>query len=1144
MSGPLTAYLTEMSRVRSSGVAARERSYYGPLQNLLNELGRQLKPKVFCLSELKDTGAGHPDFGLFTQSQLPKASLKDPVPNAPPERGVIEVKGVEDDLAAIAESDQVRRYLQHYGLVLVTTYREFVLVGRNADGAIVSLERYCLAGSAADFWALAAHPARAGSEAETRFVEFLTRVLLHKAPLAQPKDLAWFLASYARDALARVEAAGDMPALAAVRTALEESLGLKFEGDKGDHFFRSTLVQTLFYGVFSAWVLWSREQKPGSTAPFDWHAAAWSLHVPMVRTLFSAVATPERLGPLGLVEVLDWTTAALNRVDRAAFFSRFEEAQAVQYFYEPFLEAFDPGLRKQLGVWYTPQEIVRYMVERVDRVLRSELGLADGLADPRVYVLDPCCGTGSYLVEVLERIARTLREKGDSALLGHDVKAAAKSRVFGFEIMPAPYVIAHWQVGSLLSTLGAPLSDAEHERAGIYLTNALTGWEPPTGPRKQLALALPELEEEREAAAQVKRETPILVILGNPPYNAFAGTSPDEEGGLVDVYKAGLVKDWGIRKFNLDDLYVRFFRIAERRIADGAGRGVICYISNFSVIGDPSFVVMRRRLLDEFDAIWIDCMNGDSRETGKLTPDGKPDPSVFSTEYNREGIRVGTAISLLVRKQARDAAPSVLFRHFWGAKKRQELVSSLDDAAFDDTYERAAPVAENRYSFRPQQIASAYLAWPSLTAIAEVLPFQGLDEDRANALIDIDKESLASRLSRYLDPSVSWDEFTEIGGGLGRNSAGFDAVRVRETAISKAVYREENIRQYVFRPYDVRNCYYVQVPNVWKRHRPDLFKQINDDARFLLLRPKAVAAEEGIPIGYTTTLFARDALRGHATAIPFHLLTQSKDTGQQSLDLEPDAIIRARANLSLAARAYLATLGIANPDADAASAGLIWFHALAVGYAPSYLSENADGIRADWPRIPLPATREALEASAALGRQVAALLDTESPVDGVTAGTIRPELRVIGNVQREGGGALKPREFQLTAGWGHAGKAGVTMPGRGRAIERACTAEERAALGAGTALLGETTCDIYLNDTAHWANVPASVWGYTIGGYQVMKKWLSYREYALLGRALTGDELREVRDMARRIAALLLLQPALDASYRAVAADTWPWPKA
>ena len=135
------------------------------------------------------------------------------------------------------------------------------------------------------------------------------------------------------------------------------------------------------------------------------------------------------------------------------------------------------------------------------------------------------------------------------------------------------------------------------------------------------------------------------MILGNPPYNAFAGVSAVAEKVLVEPYKEGLISSWGIKKFNLDDLYVRFFGLAERRIAGMTGKGVVCYISNFSYLGDPSFVVMRQRFLSEFDALWFDCLNGDSRETGKVTPEGKPDPSVFSTEFNKEGIRVGTAIA-------------------------------------------------------------------------------------------------------------------------------------------------------------------------------------------------------------------------------------------------------------------------------------------------------------------------------------------------------------------------------------------------------------------------------------------------------------------------------------------------------------------
>ena len=301
---------------------------------------------------------------------------------------------------------------------------------------------------------------------------------------------------------------------------------MQFKGERGTRFFRSTLVQTLFYGVFSAWVLWARQTPPPSVA-FNWHEAVWHLRAPVLRALFQQLSDPGRLQPLGLVEVLDWTAAALNRVEREAFFAKFSEGQAVPYFYEPFLQAFDPALRKQLGVWYTPPEVVRYMVARVDRALRDDLGIDEGLAAGNVYVLDPCCGTGAYLAETLRRIAANLKGQGLGALTGARVKKAATERVFGFEIMPAPFVVAHLQVGLTMQDLDAPLAEDGAERAGIFLTNALTGWEP----QAQKPLPFPELEEERDRAERVKQDAPILVILGNPPYNGFAGVAIDEEWG-------------------------------------------------------------------------------------------------------------------------------------------------------------------------------------------------------------------------------------------------------------------------------------------------------------------------------------------------------------------------------------------------------------------------------------------------------------------------------------------------------------------------------------------------------------------------------------------------------------------------------------
>ncbi|MBI5155268.1 DNA methyltransferase, partial [Candidatus Poribacteria bacterium] len=208
-------------------------------------------------------------------------------------------------------------------------------------------------------------------------------------------------------------------------------------------------------------------------------------------------------------------------------------------------------------------------------------------------------------------------------------------------------------------------------------------------------------------------------------------------------------------------------------------------------------------------------------------------------------------------------------------------------------------------------------------------------------------------------------------------------------------------------------------------------------------------------------------------------------------------------------------------------------------YSPAYLSENADGIRQDWPRIPLPGTEALLRKSAGLGRRVAALLDTERGVEGVTGGRIEERYKRLGILRRVGGGALNPDagERAITAGWGRAGGNGACMPGKGRMEMHA--AEESSLNGPS----GAPECDVYLNQAAYWTNIPMPVWEFTIGGYQVLKKWLSYREASVLGRALTVDEADYVTAMIRRLAALVELGLELDANYTEVADGAHAWPE-
>jgi hypothetical protein len=231
----------------------------------------------------------------------------------------------------------------------------------------------------------------------------------------------------------------------------------------------------------------------------------------------------------------------------------------------------------------------------------------------------------------------------------------------------------------------------------------------------------------------------------------------------------------------------------------------------------------------------------------------------------------------------------------------------------------------------------------------------------------------------------------------------------------------------------------------------------------------------------------------------------------------------------------------------------LFFHVIAVVHSPAYRQEHADALRQNWPRIPLPLSAAILSKSAKRGRGVASLLDPEMQIAGVTARVVYAELKTIGVVTPLAGNTIDPdKDLLIEAGWGHAGVNGVAMPGIGRATKRDYTHEELAAFGDGAerlgltaeqviSQLGQLTFDVYLNGRVCWSNIPERVWEYTMGGYQVLKKWLSYREYKLLGRPITPEEANYFRDVARRVSALRISEPLLDINYRAVKASAFSW---
>jgi len=1054
-------YLDAVSAVNRVGTP--ELSHYTALDNLFDAIGEQLTPKVRAVVQYKESSSGQPDLGFFTSD------------NEQPDRGVVEVKPADHDLDVLIASNQVDDYWRTHKLVLVTNLREFALVGQDNDGAKHTLERYSLSDSNAAFDELLKHRTRAANRHGVSLGEYLQRVMSHRSTISEPRDLARLLASYARDALQRVEhAAEEEDSLATIRSAIEQALGMSFEGEDGGKFFRSTLVQTLFYGVFAAWVLWARAGKPGH---FGWKDTVYELRAPVLRMLFHQITDPGRLERLDLSEVLDWTEAALERVDREAFLKRFSEGEAVQYFYEPFLEAFDPDLRKDLGVWYTPREVVRYMVARVDRSLRDDLGIAKGLADENVYVLDPCCGTGAFLVETLRRIAETEQASGGGAAWAESVRQAASTRVFGFEIMPAPLVVSHLEIGLALEQMGAGL--APDQRAGVFLTNALTGWEP----TEQAKLPFTELEEERKSANEVKQERKILVVLGNPPYNGFPGVSEvAEERKLTDAYRTvkqpvtgpDLPKPKGQ---GLNDLYVRFFRMAERRIAEKTGKGIVCFISNYSWLDGLSFPGMRQRYLDAFDIIRIDNLNGDSRRTGKLTPEGDPDPSVFSTKDDPVGIQVGTAIATLLRKEKHKPLEKIDWRELWGVGKLTKLGDTAESKPHGQ-YQSVRPMTGLGLPFGPVAVSEHWFEWPS---VVELFPaqFPGVKTNRDPFLVGTDLEPLSFRIQQYFDSSVSHVEIARRWPSALKKTSSIpqDPQSAREVRQKRGM-SDSGLVRHAWRPFDTRWLYWESDIGLLARPSPEYAPHVFAGNVTIVTQQKP--RREWSPPQVISVIGGIDLFDRSATCIPLYL--RDDQFGEEVNG------VKRTANLSEVAQSYIESMNAAPED--------LFHHVLATLHDSAFREANAGGLRMGWPRIPLPDSADALAESAATGRRLARLLDTESDVTDLLDTSIAVPTTIDGQ-------PMQPNDFNLTAGWGHYGANQAVMPGQGKVERR-----------------GEMV-DVYLNDRAYWKDVPIEVWEYRLGGYQVLKKWLSYRESKVLGRGLAVSEVAWFSEVARRIQVVL-----------------------
>jgi Type ISP C-terminal specificity domain len=479
------------------------------------------------------------------------------------------------------------------------------------------------------------------------------------------------------------------------------------------------------------------------------------------------------------------------------------------------------------------------------------------------------------------------------------------------------------------------------------------------------------LAQERAAAIMVKQNRPILVVLGNPPYNAFAGVSPQSEGGLVEPYKAGLQDKWHVRKFNLDDLYVRFYRIAERRIAERTGQGIICFISNYSWLSFSSFVVMRESLTRNFDRAWIENMHG-NRTITEYGPDGRSSETIFAIRGFSVGIQQGVAIALLARTGT-GKAPAYFFRDDIdasdAAERRAQLLQTLDDPEFESRYTPLQPTEVSRFLLMPALTPERYREWAGVTEISRASDWSGVLEMRKGALLAFDEETIRERMRSYCNPKKSITDLRQTGTGPVFDAARFDSARARTGLLHAGGLNAGTFKQLMLYPFDERWCFHSNVRPLWNEPRPELAAQQAAGNLFLVTRTRARHPDEGFPCFPTTMLPGYHLLDPNSHPFPFVLHV----AGNEGEGLALGGVIAP--NLSDVALRYCAALEL---PGNAETSRIVWHHALAIAYSAAWLAENGDGIRQGWPRVPLPDSADLLRASAEIGERVAALLDPQT----------------------------------------------------------------------------------------------------------------------------------------------------------------------
>ena len=786
--------------------------------------------------------------------------------------------------------------------------------------------------------------------------------------------------------------------------------------------FADMYAQTLAYGLFAA-----RCILPNATN-FSRHTAARTLPKsnPFLIQLFHHVDSPTL--ETNVTYILDDIETLLRNVPtemlRTAFAARNHLEDPVIHFYETFLAEYDPQRRVDRGVYYTPSQVISYIVRSVDSLLKTALNRPDGLAADDTLILDPATGTGGFLLAVLDHIRGYVAETYGAGEWRQYVNAQLVKRIFGFELLVAPYTIAHLKLSLFLQSQGWRAD----ERLRIYLTNTL---EQPDEMQPSIPFA-GFISDEANAALSVKRDEPLLVILGNPPYQRHSanpsriGANLTFIGELIEDYKLVDGEPLGEDTSKaLQDDYVKFIRWAQWRI-DKNGEGIIGYIVNNNFLDGSTVRGMRQSLLEGFNTIYLLNLHGSSRKT-EAVPTALRDENVFD-------ISQGVCIVLCVKERDNPAQAKVYYADMWGS--REDKYNALSETEVQSTEWCELQPTSPYYLFVPQATgySAEYEEGCKITDIFQTSSI-GIVTARDKLTIHQTPEKVRETVSDFV--SLSEDEARKKY-NLRKDTRDWK-VHLAQTDLCNHPDADQHVKPINYRPFDWRWTYYTGKSRGFHcMPRPAIMPHLcKENLAICVCRVVAAPTWQHAFISDKITenryISNKGSESGHV--FPLYLYPNPEELGistERSLNFKPAFLTALSEALALPQAAPFNLPEDVSPEE-------ILAYIYAMLYSPTYRQRYYEFLKYDFPRIPLPQDIDQFRTLATFGQR---LIDWHLLKD--------VQIPTRHRFEGEGDGVIAKVRYEDGKVW--------------------------------------------INPTQHFTDVPKEVWEYEIGAYQVCEKWLRDRK--------------------------------------------------